>query len=210
MSWPAVCARGPLCPQPVMRPYTRRGFARKQTPRPRPNRSITPGRNPSISTSARASMQRTAARPSALRRFSATERLLRRFTSAGSAFPARRSTATTSAPRSASSWPTNGPGPIPLNSTTRRDVNGPLILTPLAFVQTKTAKLSRRQTQLEQIRGEAEAVDQPEYDRHHNSQPRGVPQMPGEHQVIRRKQPGAQKYQAWQPPEAQEAARGHQ
>src|ERR1700682_2047910 len=139
MSWPAVCARGPVCPKPVIRPYTRRGFAARQTPGPRPSRSITPGRNPSISTSAPASMQRTAARPSALRRFSATERLLRRFTSAGSALPERRSTVTTSAPRSASNWPTSGPGPMPLNSMTRSDVNGPLISTPLAVVQTKTA-----------------------------------------------------------------------
>src|ERR1700675_287706 len=122
-----------------MRPYTRRGFAFRQWSGPRPRRSITPGRNPSISTSAPASMQRAAARPSALRRSSATERLLRRFTSAGSAFAARRSTVTTSAPRSASNWPTSGPGPMPLNSTTRSDVNGPLISTSLAFVQTKTA-----------------------------------------------------------------------
>src|ERR1700730_234076 len=122
-----------------MRPYTRRGFAFRQTSGPRPRRSITPGRNPSISTSAPASMQRTAARPSALRRSSATERLLRRFTSAGSAFAERRSTVTTSAPRSASNWPTSGPGPMPLNSTTRSDINGPLISCPLAFVQTKTA-----------------------------------------------------------------------
>src|SRR5216684_3838633 len=139
MSWPAVCARGPVCPQPVMRPYTRRGFARRQASGPRPSRSITAGRNPSMSTSAPASMQRTAARPSALRRFSATERLLRRFTSAGSAFADCRSTVTTSAPRSASNWPTRGPGPMPLNSTTRSDVNGPLILTALALVETQTA-----------------------------------------------------------------------
>src|SRR3982074_2004642 len=122
-----------------MRPYTRRGFALRQTPGPRPSRSIAPGRNPSIRTSAPASMQRTAARPSALRRSSATERLLRRFTPAGSAFAERRSTVTTSAPRSASNWPTSGPGPMPLNSTTRSDVNGPLISPPLAFVKTKTA-----------------------------------------------------------------------
>src|ERR1700731_715718 len=139
MSWPAVCARGPVCPQPVMRPYTRRGFALRQTSGPRPSRSITPGRNPSISTSAPASMQRTAATPSALRRFSAPGRWWRRFTSAGSAFAERRSTVTTSAPRSASNWPTSGPGPMPLNSTTRSDVNGPLMSTSLAFVQTKPA-----------------------------------------------------------------------
>src|SRR5258706_6009546 len=139
MSWPAVCARGPVCPQPVIRPYTRRGFALRQTSGPRPSRSITPGRNPSISTSAPASMQRTAARPSALHRSSATERLLRRLTSAGSAFAERRSTVTTSAPRSAIHWPTSGPGPMPLNSMTRSDVNGPLISTSLASVQTKTA-----------------------------------------------------------------------
>src|ERR1700680_3334395 len=121
-----------------MRPYTRRGFAFRQTSGPKPSRSITPGRNPSISTSAQANIQRAAARPSALRRFSATERLLRRFTSAGSDFAECRSKVTTSAPRSASNWPTSGPGPMPLNSTTRSDVNGPLISTPLAFVQTKT------------------------------------------------------------------------
>src|SRR6266481_6164106 len=139
MSWPAVCARGPVCPQPVMRPYTRRGLALRQTSGPSPSRSITPGRNPSISTSAPASTQRAAARPSALRRFSAIERLLRRFTSAGSAFAELRSTVTTSAPRSASRWPASGAGPMPLNSTTRSDVNGPLISTSLAIVQTKTA-----------------------------------------------------------------------
>src|SRR5882757_10501059 len=122
-----------------MRPYTRRGFALRQGSGPRPSRSITPGRNPSISTSVPAKRQRAAARPSALRRSSAAERLLRRFTSAGSAFAERRSTVTTSAPRSANSWPASGAGPMPLNSTTRSDVNGPLISTPLALIQSQTA-----------------------------------------------------------------------
>src|SRR5258708_39756500 len=87
---------------------------------------------------AAARRQRTAASPSAVVRFSATERLLRRFTSAGSAFAERRSTVTTSAPRSASNWPTSGPGPMPLTSITRSDVTGPLMSTPLAVVQAQT------------------------------------------------------------------------
>ena len=51
-SFPLHARAGPLCPQPVMRPYTRRGLRSRQTSGPRPRRSITPGRMPSISASA--------------------------------------------------------------------------------------------------------------------------------------------------------------
>ena len=54
MSWPAAPASGPSCPQPVTRPKTRRGLRARQASGPRPRRSITPGRKPSISASAEA------------------------------------------------------------------------------------------------------------------------------------------------------------
>ena len=64
-------------------------------------------------------------------RSSATERLPRPSTSCSGGTTARagppgRSMRTTSAPRSASSMPANGAGPMPASSTTRRPVRGPV------------------------------------------------------------------------------------
>ena len=51
MSWPAVLAKGPSCPHPVILPYTRFGLIFKHSSGPNPKRSITPGLKPSINPS---------------------------------------------------------------------------------------------------------------------------------------------------------------
>ena len=52
MSWPAPRAYGPSWPQPVIRPNTSFGLRARHSSGPMPRRSITPGRNPSMSASA--------------------------------------------------------------------------------------------------------------------------------------------------------------
>src|SRR5680860_644260 len=140
MSWPAAWASGPSWPHPVIRPKTSRGLRSRHTSGPRPRRSMTPGRKPSIRTSAESISLRTSSTPSADFRSTAMERRPRETTSARTAAivlgprtqpapprPAeRRSTRVTVAPRSASIIPANGPGPIPAISTTVTPASGPI------------------------------------------------------------------------------------
>src|SRR5450759_4163323 len=134
MSWPAAWASGPSWPQPVIRPKTRRGLRPRQTSGPRPSRSTTPGRKPSISTSADSMSLRTSSTPSAVFRSTAIERRPRETTSARPADsrpgkpppPESRSTRMTVAPRSASIIPAKGPGPMPAISTTVIPDRGPI------------------------------------------------------------------------------------
>src|SRR4051812_40879080 len=92
---------------------------------------MTPGRNPSVSTSARCARARTTARSSASLRSSAIDRLPRSSSDVSPSAPIRpprppfRSIRTTAAPRSARSIPQKGPGPSPANSTTRTPASGP-------------------------------------------------------------------------------------
>src|SRR3954454_12189506 len=92
---------------------------------------MTPGRNPSVSTSARCARARTTARSSASLRSSAIDRLPRSSSDVAPSAPIRpprppfRSIRTTAAPRSARSIPQKGPGPSPANSTTRTPARGP-------------------------------------------------------------------------------------
>ena len=64
MSWPAAWAYGPSCPHPVIRPKTSFGLRAWHSVGPRPSRSITPGRNPSISASADSTRSSSVATPS--------------------------------------------------------------------------------------------------------------------------------------------------
>ena len=125
MSWPAVGARGPSWPQPVMRPITSFGLRASSSSGPRLRRSRTPGRNPSTSTSACSTRRRIVSRPSGCFRSTPIDRRPRWSTSAGGAsgLPptqrSARSTRTTSAPRSASTMAPKGAGPSPDSSMTR-------------------------------------------------------------------------------------------
>src|SRR3954447_1722162 len=125
MSWPAACASGPSWPQPVMRPNTSRGLRASTTSGPRPSRSITPGRKPSISASALASKSSTCAIAALSFRSSSTTLRPRTATAFKFFLAPTRSSVTTSAPMSASIMQANGPGPMPANSTTRKPASGP-------------------------------------------------------------------------------------
>ncbi len=132
MSCPAEFAYGPSCPQPVMRPNTNLGLRARHTSGPTPRRSITPGRKPSITTSARSTSDNNVSTPSACFKSSATLRRPRSMTSqcgpvASSRTACTRSTRTTSAPISASIIAANGPGPMPAISKMRTPCSGPAI-----------------------------------------------------------------------------------
>src|SRR5687767_7474283 len=92
---------------------------------------MTPGRKPSSRTSARSTSARTTATSAGSLRSSPIDRLPRSSSEVAPSEPSRpprapfRSIRTTSAPRSASSMPQNGPGPSPANSTTRTPCSGP-------------------------------------------------------------------------------------
>src|SRR5512147_692275 len=137
MSWPARAASGPSWPHPVMRPYTSFGFCLRHASGPRPSRSMTPGRKPSMSASARATSSSAAATPSFDLRSSVTERRPRSITSIQRSrlrprsTDTGRSTSRTSAPMSASSIPANGPGPIASNSRTLVPESGPGMAAPI-------------------------------------------------------------------------------
>ena len=102
---------------------------------PRPRRSVTPGRKPSISASAFSTSLRTASIASGFFRSNATERRprLSRLYFGSIAIPkpasAARSIRNTSAPMSDSSIAHIGPGPIPASSMTRYPDNTPMMLT---------------------------------------------------------------------------------
>src|SRR5438552_896578 len=131
MSWPGCSARGPCCPYPEMEQYTTEGFTRRtlssSTPRPR----TTPGRKPSITTSAPAAASSTADFPAALLRSTAALRFpaLSTANSVGKTrigSPPGGSIFTTSAPSSTSSCVAYGPGRQMLRSSTRTPVRRPL------------------------------------------------------------------------------------
>ena len=127
MSWPAVLARGPSCPQPVMRAKISRGLTAAQSSGPTPSRSQVPGRKQSNSTSALATKPNSACgwlltSKSTIR----LPRCSRSRSSAGIVRPPGRRTRTTSAPKSASTIAACGPGPMPPSSMTRTPANGPV------------------------------------------------------------------------------------
>src|SRR3954468_9790754 len=122
-----------------MRAYTQPGFTAWTSSGPSPHFSIVPGRKFSTTTSAVAHSSRARCWQSSVRRLRATERLPRAITDHHSEWPlclcwphsrsaspfGGASTLMTSAPKSASSVPTNGPAISWPNSTTRRPVRGP-------------------------------------------------------------------------------------
>src|SRR5262245_25703049 len=99
------------------------------------SRSVTPGRNGSISPSARPTRRRTISCPSVFCRSTATDRRLRpctlcsRLTGRPGAPPAR-STRMTSAPMSPSIIPAMGPGPMPASSMIVNPLSGPIACPP--------------------------------------------------------------------------------
>src|SRR6202022_3953527 len=125
MSCPAACASGPSWPHPVMRPKTRRGLRANTTSGPSPNRSITPGRKPSISASALARRSSTCAMAALFLRSSSMTFRPRPATDLRFFLAPTRSSVTTSAPMSASIMQAKGPGPMPANSTMRKPASGP-------------------------------------------------------------------------------------
>src|ERR1700742_1523113 len=130
MSWPAVLARGPSCPQPVMRAKISRGLTAAQSSGPTPSRSQVPGRKQSNSTSALATKFNSACgcvltSKSTIR----LPRCNRSRSSAGIANPPGRRTRPTPAPKSASTIAACGPGPMPPSSMTRTPVSGPPLVT---------------------------------------------------------------------------------
>src|SRR3954471_7822049 len=122
-----------------MRAYTQPGFTAWTSSGPSPHFSIVPGRKFSTTTSAVAHSSSARRWQSSVRRLSATERLPRAITDHQSEWPlclcwphsrsaspfGGASTLMTSAPKSASSVPTNGPAMSWPNSTTRRPWSGP-------------------------------------------------------------------------------------
>src|SRR6267143_6080997 len=131
MSCPALPRSGPVWPKPVSEQITRRGSSADSEAGEQPSRSRTPGRKPSMSTSAHAQSRRSAAGPSGAFRSRAMLRLPRFSASNCSGSPRRKSpsaassTLTTSAPRSARSSVAYGPGYRRVRSTTRTPASGP-------------------------------------------------------------------------------------
>ena len=118
MSWPAAGAYGPSWPHPVMRPNTSFGLRARQTSGPTPSRSITPGRKPSISASARGDEVEQHADPVGVLEVdrdvapvAPQEVDVRRCRAPGRRTAPARSTRITSAPMSASIIAANGAGP---------------------------------------------------------------------------------------------------
>src|SRR2546423_935030 len=131
MSCPALSRSGPVWPKPVSEQMTRRGNSVDRAAGEQPSRSSTPGRKPSMSTSARAQSRRKSAGPSRAFRSMAMLRLPRFSASNCSGSPRRRSPSaassilTTSAPRSTSKSVAYGPGYRRVRSTTRTPASGP-------------------------------------------------------------------------------------
>ena len=112
------------------------GFRARQISGPSPRRSITPGRKPSINTSALSTMARTTSTPWGFFRSTATLRRPRARMSLGgfSGSPPRtrsaRSIRTTSAPMSDNIMPAKGPGPMPAISRILTPSSGPIRVPP--------------------------------------------------------------------------------
>ena len=134
MSWPAVWASGPSCPQPVIRAKISRGLTAAQSSGPMPSRSQVPGRKQSSSTSALAARSSNASGCALTSRSTIRfPRCTRSRSSDGIINPPGRRTRTTSAPRSASTIPACGPGPMPPSSMTRTPAKGPKPVTATTY-----------------------------------------------------------------------------
>src|SRR5215211_1781912 len=140
---PAWSLYGPVCPYPETRTMTRAGLVSLRSPYPRPHLSSVPGLKFSTTTSASEMRRRARSWPSSSRRLRVTDFLLRAMmghqrvrpslrwrpqTRMGSPLPGG-SILRTSAPKSARSWPQNGPASRLPISTTRTPSRG---LTPLS------------------------------------------------------------------------------
>src|SRR5207302_7278912 len=130
MSWPGCSASGPRCPYPEMEQYTTEGFTRRTLSSSTPRPLTTPGRKPSITTSAPAAASSTAAFPAASLRSTAALRLpafktANRVGNTRIGSPPGGSTLTTSAPISTSNCVAYGPGRQMLRSSTRTPVSRP-------------------------------------------------------------------------------------
>src|SRR4051794_1310046 len=134
---PGSWARGPVWPNPDTCTSTSPGFPLASVAWSIPQRASVPGLKFSITTSTCAVRSRTTARPRSVRRSTATDRLLRAMAGhqrlrPSTVTPHRRigspvpggSTLITSAPRSPSSWPANGPAMNEPSSSTRRSASG--------------------------------------------------------------------------------------
>src|SRR5215210_5115577 len=135
---PAWSLYGPVCPYPEARTMTRPGFVSLRSPYPRPHLSSVPGLKFSTTTSASEMRRRARSWPSSSRRLRVTDFLLRAMmghqrvrpslrwrpqTRMGSPLPGG-STLMISAPKSARSWPQNGPASRLPISTTRTPSRG--------------------------------------------------------------------------------------
>ena len=135
---PARGAYGPVWPNPVTRVMTRPGLISQSRSGARPQRSSVPGRKFSSSTSDRAASRRTRSWPRGSRRLTVTDFLFRATTGHHSDIPCGfsrphcrigspcpgSSTLMTSAPKSPSNWPQNGPASSWPSSVTRRSSRG--------------------------------------------------------------------------------------
>src|SRR5438270_2334950 len=117
-----------------MRPSTIFGLRARHSSGPRPRRSITPGRNPSMIASACSTRRSTVWTPSGCFRSTAIDRRPRLSTSFSglSTRAFGRSTRSTSAPMSASIIAVNGPGPMPAISITLTPFSGPAMRSNLS------------------------------------------------------------------------------
>ena len=130
ISWPAAFAKGPVCPHPVILPYTILSFLFWHTSGPSPSLSITPGLKPSNTASALSINLRTISTPSSDLRSTAIDFLPLLAGSSREPVPATEalSTRITSAPRSAKIIPQKGPGPIPAISIIFNPCKGPILI----------------------------------------------------------------------------------
>src|SRR6476660_4682021 len=135
---PARGAYGPVWPNPVTRVMTSPGLISQSCSGARPQRSSVPGLKFSSSTSDRAASRRTRSWPRGSRRLAVTDFLFRATTGHHSDIPCvfsrphwrigspcpGSSTLMTSAPKSPSNWPQNGPASSWPSSVTRRSCSG--------------------------------------------------------------------------------------
>src|SRR5215211_2248948 len=144
---PAWSLYGPVCPYPETRTMTRPALRLFKSPYPRHHRSSVPGLKFSTTTSALEIRRRARSCPSSSRKFRVTDFLLRAMMGHQRVRPSLRclphsrmgsplpggSTLMTSAPKSARSWPQNGPASKLPISTTRTPSRGRGPLPPSAI-----------------------------------------------------------------------------
>src|SRR5215218_4306987 len=135
---PAWSLYGPVCPYPETRTMTRPGLIPLRSSYPRPHLSSVPGLKFSTTTSAPEMRRRARSCPSSSRRLRVTDFLFRAMMGHQRVRPSLRwrpqarmgsplpggSTFMTSAPKSARSWPQNGPASRLPISTTRTPSRG--------------------------------------------------------------------------------------